>query len=69
MCLEINGMPPEDKAVSRDTLSADIKYLSHIYPRTVYSGKHIAMIFRWLENFLQLKQQLFFVFSMEVNHC
>lgn len=59
VCLEINGMPLEDKGLCRDTLSADIKYLSHIYLRTAYSGKLIAMIFGVLENFLQFKQQIF----------
>lgn len=43
-CLEIDDMPPEDEAVSRDTLSVDIKYLPHIYPRTACSGKHTPMI-------------------------
>jgi len=67
--LDSNGTPPEDKAVCRGTLSAGIKYLSHTYPRTAYSEKHIAMVSGWLENFLQLKQQFFLIFSAEVNYC
>lgn len=64
VCLEINGMLPEDKAVTRVTLPTDIKYLSHIYTKPAYSRKHITMIFGSLENFLQLKQQ-FFLYSQQ----
>lgn len=38
-------MPLEYKAVTRDAISVDKKYLSHIYLRTACSGKHTVMIF------------------------